>query len=156
LERAWRWCRRNRAVATLIAGIVLALLGGTAFSTYFGIEANRLAGISQENEIRAKALAGISQENEIRAKALAENALRKAYGANMLLIGRFWEETKFQVIRELLEGQRPSRTGGLDLRGFEWHYWRRLAQPQRALFQVSKPKKDFCDQHVQSSADSSH
>jgi WD40 repeat protein len=148
LERAWRWCRRNRAVATLIAGIVLALLGGTAFSTYFAIEANWLAGISQKNEKTAK-------EATAKAKEETENALRKAYGANMRLIGRLWEDNKFQVIRELLEGQRPIDTGGLDLRGFEWHYWRRLAHAQRA-FQVSKPKKDFFDQHVQCSADSSH
>jgi hypothetical protein len=38
-ERAWRWCRRNPAVAALSASLVLALLAGTVFSVWFGLRA---------------------------------------------------------------------------------------------------------------------
>jgi tetratricopeptide (TPR) repeat protein len=40
-ERVWRWCRRNQAVASLSAGIVLALVVGTAVSTWEAIRATR-------------------------------------------------------------------------------------------------------------------
>src|SRR5262249_38035223 len=33
VERGWRWCRRNPALAALAAAVVLALLGGTVVST---------------------------------------------------------------------------------------------------------------------------
>ena len=35
----------------------------------------------------------------------------------------------FDQVVELLEGQRPERTGGIDLRGWEWYYWDRLCHP---------------------------
>src|SRR5262249_39756338 len=38
-ERTWRWCKRNKAVAGLIAGIAVALVVGTALATYFAIRA---------------------------------------------------------------------------------------------------------------------
>jgi WD40 repeat protein/Flp pilus assembly protein TadD len=43
LERAWRWAKRRPAVAGLVAAVVLALVGGTAVSAYFAVEANRRA-----------------------------------------------------------------------------------------------------------------
>lgn len=38
-----RWCRRNRAVATLAATVLLALAGGTAVSTYYALAAGARA-----------------------------------------------------------------------------------------------------------------
>jgi WD40 repeat protein len=43
LERAWRWCRRNPAVAALTTTAALALLGGAAVSTFFAFQADRRA-----------------------------------------------------------------------------------------------------------------
>ena len=40
IERAWRWCRRNPLVASLVAAVVLALVGGAATATYLAVEAN--------------------------------------------------------------------------------------------------------------------
>jgi serine/threonine-protein kinase len=36
VERLWRWCRRNRSVAALLAGLLVALVAGTAISLAFG------------------------------------------------------------------------------------------------------------------------
>ena len=41
LERAWRWCRRNSAIASLSAAIVIVLLTGIAVSSSFAIKANQ-------------------------------------------------------------------------------------------------------------------
>jgi serine/threonine protein kinase len=41
LERGWRWCKRNPAVASLLAAFVSALLLGSGFSTWFALEARQ-------------------------------------------------------------------------------------------------------------------
>ncbi|MEZ6089225.1 MAG: serine/threonine-protein kinase [Pirellulaceae bacterium] len=43
LARLGRWCRRNRAVATLIMLFTVTLIGGSAVSAYFGFVANQRA-----------------------------------------------------------------------------------------------------------------
>jgi serine/threonine-protein kinase len=41
--QVWRWCRRNPAVAALLAGLACLLLTGTAISSYFGLQADAAA-----------------------------------------------------------------------------------------------------------------
>lgn len=60
LERGWRWCRRNPTTTSLGAAVCIALLAGTAFSTYFAIKANQRAG---EAETSAE-LARQAQQSE--------------------------------------------------------------------------------------------
>jgi serine/threonine protein kinase/tetratricopeptide (TPR) repeat protein/WD40 repeat protein len=38
-ERLWRWCRRNPAVASLLAAVAVSLLVGTVVATAFGLQA---------------------------------------------------------------------------------------------------------------------
>jgi WD40 repeat protein/tetratricopeptide (TPR) repeat protein len=52
-ERAWRWCRRNPAVAGLAAAVVVALLAGTVVSVLFGVQAGRRATEALEEKGRA-------------------------------------------------------------------------------------------------------
>jgi eukaryotic-like serine/threonine-protein kinase len=106
-ERAWRWCRRNRAVAGLVGGIALALLLGTFVSTYFALRANREAQ-------RARDEKNISD--------------RRLYVAEMSLIQRAWQEGHMDVVRQRLESIQPKRPEDPDLRGFEWYYLQRLCQ----------------------------
>jgi eukaryotic-like serine/threonine-protein kinase len=40
-ERLWRWCRRNQAVAALIAAVAVTLIAGTIVSSAFAVIANR-------------------------------------------------------------------------------------------------------------------
>ena len=40
VERAWRWCRRNPAVASLWAALVGVLLAGTAIASYYAVRAH--------------------------------------------------------------------------------------------------------------------
>jgi WD40 repeat protein/serine/threonine protein kinase len=102
-ERGWRWCRRNPAVASLLASLLVVLTLGVIVSARYAVVARREARAARQRE----------------------------YGANMLLIQAAWErdprddfEKQDQVDRvlDLLKGQKP-RQGEEDLRGFEWHYW---------------------------------
>jgi serine/threonine protein kinase len=42
-ERTWRWCRRNPAVANLLATVAVCLIAGIGVSTYFATEASNRA-----------------------------------------------------------------------------------------------------------------
>ncbi|TWU56526.1 Serine/threonine-protein kinase PrkC [Rubripirellula tenax] len=48
VERTWRWCKRNRLVAGLMAGIGFSLVIGICLSTYFAMLANARARRAQE------------------------------------------------------------------------------------------------------------
>ena len=77
LERGWRWCRRNPAVAALLALVVVALTAGTVVSTYFAIDAARKAETAKGNEAEAKRNAETAKTNETAAKA-ARDDVKKA------------------------------------------------------------------------------
>ena len=54
LERAWRWSRRNKAVASLLASLAVVLVGGFAATSLLWLRAERSATIARENEAKAE------------------------------------------------------------------------------------------------------
>src|SRR5262249_54718165 len=54
LERAWRWCRRNPAVASLLALVTLSLVTGTTASTLFAVAAAEQARVAHEKAEAAR------------------------------------------------------------------------------------------------------
>jgi WD40 repeat protein/tRNA A-37 threonylcarbamoyl transferase component Bud32 len=99
-ERFGRWCRRNPVVAGLAGAVALALVAGTVISSLFAVEADRQA--------RA--------------------AAARLYVADMRLIPHAWNQGQADRVRQLLDGQRPGRTGMPGQRGFEWYYWNGLVR----------------------------
>jgi tRNA A-37 threonylcarbamoyl transferase component Bud32 len=61
LERGWRWCRRNPAVAGLLATVVLSLASGSIIASHFAIEASNRA-----DEAEAAARHAAQKEEEAR------------------------------------------------------------------------------------------
>jgi WD40 repeat protein len=112
-ERLGRWCRRNPLVASLAAGLALALLAGTGLSTFFAVRAIHEKGVSDH----------------------------RLYISNMRLARQFWEDNQVPWLLELLDGHRPERAGGTDRRGFEWHYWHNLCHPE--LLRIRAPNGWF-------------
>jgi WD40 repeat protein len=104
-ERAWRWCRRNPAVAGLAAGIALALALGTVVATYFAVRANQEARRTREE------------------KQVSD---RRLYIAEMNLAQRAWQEGSLELFQMRLKAYLPQRSDDPDLRGFEWYYLDRL------------------------------
>jgi hypothetical protein len=61
LGRAAKWVRRNRAVAALLAGVWLSLIGGTMFSLYFALEAGRRAQEADKERIATAAAREVAE-----------------------------------------------------------------------------------------------
>jgi WD40 repeat protein/serine/threonine protein kinase len=122
VERLGRWCRRNPMVAALTAAVAFVFVSGTGVATYFAIEADARA-----REANNNATATLRQRR--RADEKAAEAMGRLYISDMRLGQRAWEDNQIGRLVELLDGQRPDRTGGTDLRGFEWYYWWRLCHP---------------------------
>jgi WD40 repeat protein len=83
-ERLWRWCRRNRAVAALTAGMAAALVLGTLGSVLFAVEAS--ANARHEREARGEAEQARAQAtqkaiDEEKARARAEQAQKNETAA---------------------------------------------------------------------------
>jgi len=102
LERAWRWCRRNPALASVGAAFLVALLAGTAVVSYYEIRA-------REGERRALA-------NARRADERAELLRRQDYIGRVNLAYRECLDGNVARALELLRGC-PE-----DLRDWEWFY----------------------------------
>jgi tetratricopeptide (TPR) repeat protein len=65
LERAWRWCRRNPALAAALAALAVAIIGGGAVATTFGLRARQKAKLAIEAlDAREHALAEVTRERD--------------------------------------------------------------------------------------------
>ena len=93
--------RRGQWRAFGLSGIVLALVGGLAYT--------------------AVRNADLARAETKRANAIAEAAERTSYTANMNLIQQNWENNNIGRVLALLDETKDSR-----YRGFEWGYWNRL------------------------------
>jgi WD40 repeat protein/serine/threonine protein kinase len=135
LGRGWRWCRRNPAVAGLLAAVAAALLGGTAVATLFAVRADA-------NARQADREAAAARESEKKATLAKDDADRHLYLAQMQLAQRAYDESAMDRVRDLLDRQKPERTGGTDLRGFEWYYLWRLSHLERLVLQGQTHQED--------------
>jgi WD40 repeat protein len=126
LERLARWCRRNPVVAGLLAAVALSLALGMGIAAVFAADARREADRARVNEREA------TDNARLAGRHLAE-ATRRLYVSDLRLTQTAWEQDRAPHARELLDGQRPERTGGADLRGFEWYYWDRLCHAELSV-----------------------
>jgi WD40 repeat protein/tRNA A-37 threonylcarbamoyl transferase component Bud32 len=122
-ERLWRWCNRNPAVAALTTAVALALAGGAGLSSYFALEA-----VHERDRANDRAEEAQASAERLRAEKRVSDS--RLYIADMRLAQRAWEDAHIGRLLELLEGQRPERTGDIDFRAFEWHYWWRLSHSE--------------------------
>ena len=123
LERGWRWCRRNPAVAASLLSVALALVAGTVVATYFAIAAER-----GEKDAKASAAAAKrSAEEANEAKMRGDSTL---YAARINLAQSALRENRLIRLGELLRDCSPEHCG------WEAHFLHRQAslhQPGLAL-----------------------
>jgi WD40 repeat protein len=111
IERLWRWCQRNRGIASLAAGIAASLVAGTIFSTYFAVRATL-------GERRA-------HENELKAESEKLTSDRRRHVAEYRWALQKYKDGDLAEVESLLNGLRPAGDDP-DLRGFECGYLERL------------------------------
>ncbi len=85
-------------------------------------EAETLRADHNAEEAAAKTIA-VSQSLE-RVEFEKRQALRQLYAANMLLVLRDWNDSNIPHLKVRLNNTTPDSTAGVDLRGFEWFYWK--------------------------------
>ena len=136
VERMWRWCKRNPAVAgfSMLALTLLLVLGiGGPLVALKQIEnAHKQAELRAQAEFErrmaekakheAERQKGIAETNEHEARRNLEVAERHAYGSDMLLAQREWKDNQIGYLQERLNRYADRD----DLKGFEWGYWNRL------------------------------
>jgi len=81
LERAWRWCRRNPAVAGLVTAVAASLLLGAGVATVFAVQAQQKA----EDERVARQAAEAAAAGERQARESTEKRLGQIKKANEIL-----------------------------------------------------------------------
>jgi WD40 repeat protein/tRNA A-37 threonylcarbamoyl transferase component Bud32 len=106
LAQAWRWCRRRKALAGLVAALVLAVLGAVASLTVGLVAASRA---------------------RVTAEAHAAALRRQLYPADMARAFRHFQQGEPEELKAVLARYVPE-PGQEDLRGFEWYLLRNLAQ----------------------------
>ena len=118
-ERMARWCRRNPAVSALMAAVGLSLLGGIIASSYYAWQAKR-----QYHQALASARVADIARREL---------LDRVYISDMQRLQEHWGKVGYDA-ESRLAATRPDRTAGIDLRGFEWYFWKRqFNRSHRAL-----------------------
>lgn len=93
LEKTWRWCKRHRAVAGLLAGLILSLSCGLIGVSFFWMQA----------------------------KSNAELMRRSLYRSQMNLAAEQLDKGDIAGVRQILSRFEPTNQQD-DLRGFEWYY----------------------------------
>jgi WD40 repeat protein len=126
-ERAWRWCRRNPAVAALLALVAATLVLGTTVAITFALAADAARRQAEKDKERANNEAGRAQANEQRAldaEKQAGDEARKAreekeqkdrqltraewliYAGQLDRAQQFWQQQNVAAARDLLDSTR--------------------------------------------------
>ena len=113
-ERAWRWCRRNPAVALLLGAVAASLLLGMASTSYYAIQASNRAQDALES-------ARIAREEKARSDL-------RWYAAESTLAQKDWEQGEIASLEKRLDVLEPRSSDAPDLRSFEWYYLKRLCR----------------------------
>ncbi|MFV2068566.1 MAG: WD40 repeat domain-containing serine/threonine protein kinase [Pirellulales bacterium] len=120
----WHWCKRNRLVTGLAASLLVALIVGTAASTYFAVRADSAlqeTTVEKQRADRQRDLAlarGREAEHQAQlARDRSERIERAAYDAQLALVDQIHLSDPLLGLEWLEDTQRCPR----HLRGFAWH-----------------------------------
>lgn len=99
-EKVWRWCRRQPAIAALLAAFFVSLVGGLFGVSFFWM----------------------------RAANNAEKTRHSLYRTHMNLASKLWESGDIAGLRHVL-ARYETDDAARDLRAFEWYYYKTLTEP---------------------------
>lgn len=99
-EKAWRWCRRQPAIAALLLGFFLSLTFGLLGVSYFGLQATRSE----------------------------EHTRRSLYRTRMNLASKLWASGDIAGLERVLQ-EYEADASLRELRGFAWYHFKTLTEP---------------------------
>ena len=118
--KAWRWCQRNPALTSVTGVALLSMVAG-------------ITGIVWQWR-QAEGERGRAETQRTRAEAGEKSAWYNLYAAEMNLAQQALAENNWGRARELLDHHWP-RSGGPDLRGWEWRYlWQQCQGDEQFTF----------------------
>ena len=125
LYRLGKLARRNKLAFAATGAVTVALVAGTAVSTWEAVaarrarEAEKIERLSAQRERdRANLARQRAEEERLRADQESATAKRHLYIANMNLAQQAWDQNNVGRVRQLL-----AETSAYPDRGFEWYYW---------------------------------
>jgi WD40 repeat protein/tRNA A-37 threonylcarbamoyl transferase component Bud32 len=126
-ERAWRWCRRNPALAATIGATTAALVAVAVLSLLFAYHqakaTKRIAGLAEDLRERSESLKQSLKD----VQAQRDVARANLYVADMRAAAQAWEEGRVSKLKTLIAKYSTPEKGFPDPRGFEWNYLRNRA-----------------------------
>jgi serine/threonine protein kinase len=131
-EQAWRWCRRNRAVASLIAAVLVVSVAGAGVASFFALRADAERGHADEQRRMAEQREREANEGKERLAAEQDRTQRLLYASQLNTATLALSENRAAQMLQVLEETTP-RPGESDLRGWEWRYLNRLTLTDRAF-----------------------
>jgi hypothetical protein len=81
LERSWRWCRRNPALAGALAAVAASLVAGITVASAFAVQADRERGKAEEKAEAEERAKNKARESENKARESEEKAKRQKAAA---------------------------------------------------------------------------
>ncbi|MFO0864863.1 MAG: serine/threonine-protein kinase [Gemmataceae bacterium] len=133
-ERATKWARRRPAAAVFAVFVVLITPVLIAAAVSLAYRAELENANSQLKDANGK----LDDANG-ELKRQKETIQHFLYAQDMSEGGRLWNDGRVGRLRKLLDRTKPENTGGIDLRGFEWHYLDRLHRFEEARLTFAHP-----------------
>ncbi len=99
-------------------------------------EANRQRNAAEQAADQEAAQRKIAEQRQIDAQTSSEKLRHALYASNMNLVQSSWNNQQFFQVEMLLNAQQK-KEGEPDLRGWEWHYWKRRLD--QGLVQDNRP-----------------
>lgn len=140
--RGWRWAKRNPAVASLLAAVLVVFAAGAGVSAYYAGRAAEKAAEAKFNEGVAGAMVTAADMALARNDLLLSDARASLYAARMNLACIAQRDGDSGRASELLRDAYPA-AGGEDLRGWEWHALFRLVHPPARVHKLAAGQTVF-------------
>ena len=128
--RLRKFTRKHRTPMAIAACFAFLLLVGAVASIWQAarVEMQRRAAMEAHQQAEMARRDAVERQDE--AETARRSLRRSLYASDMQLAEEAWESGDILRLHALLDGQKPG-AGEDDLRGFEWHYLRRLGSGVR-------------------------
>ena len=123
--RLRKFARKYRTPLQIACAFLLLLVLGTVASTWQAIRATVAESAAETRKREANDARAQAEKRRDELARVNDSLHRASYVADMNLAHHAWADNNLIRTRQLLERHRP-QPGEPDLRGFEWHYLRRL------------------------------